>query len=43
MSDLKEGLYDQLITRRIRRSLDGLNSTNLRPSIARLEENNCPD
>lgn len=44
MSEFKEGLYDQLITKRLRDSLDRqANSGGLKSLIAALEENDCPD
>lgn len=43
MSELKEGLYDQLVTRSIRRSLDDLASANRKSVLETLEENDCPD
>ena len=43
MSELKEGLYDQLVTRRLRRSLDRQTSPSLRSVVEVLEENDCPD
>jgi superfamily II DNA or RNA helicase/HKD family nuclease len=43
MNDLKEGLYDQLITRRLRRSLEALDPTHLSVQTEELEENDCPD
>ena len=42
MSELKEGLYDQLVTRRLRRSLDRQTSASLRSVVEALEENDCP-
>ncbi len=41
MSEFKEGLYDQLVTRRVRQCLDDLKG--LRFSVDALEEANCPD
>jgi superfamily II DNA or RNA helicase/HKD family nuclease len=43
MSGLKEGLYDQLVTKRLRELLDRQASAGLRSLVAALEENDCPD
>jgi len=43
MNEFKEGLYDQLVTRRLRHSLDRQASLGLRSLVAALEENDCPD
>lgn len=43
MGELKEGLYDQLVTRNVRRSLDDLGTKNLRSFLETLEENDSPD
>lgn len=42
MNEFKEGLYDQLITERLRQSLDR-QAADLKSVIAALEENDCPD
>jgi hypothetical protein len=43
MKEFKEGLYDQLITKRLRKSLDRQAPAGLKSLIAALEENDCPD
>jgi superfamily II DNA or RNA helicase/HKD family nuclease len=43
MSELKEGLYDQLVTRRVREFLDLQAAGGLRSSVEELEENDYPD
>jgi superfamily II DNA or RNA helicase/HKD family nuclease len=43
MSEFKEGLYDQLVTRRIRRVLDRATPASPRSFVQALEENDCPD
>jgi superfamily II DNA or RNA helicase/HKD family nuclease len=43
MGEFKEGLYDQLITKRLRESLDRQAASGLKSLIAALEENDCPD
>ncbi|MCL4841278.1 MAG: DUF3427 domain-containing protein [Bryobacteraceae bacterium] len=40
---MREGLYDQLVTKRLRQLLVGQGSTELRSLVAALEENDCPD
>jgi hypothetical protein len=41
MSEFKEGIYDQLVTRRLRRFLD--RQSVLKSSVDALEETDCPD
>lgn len=43
MSNLKEGLYDQLVTRNIRETLDRQAESGLKSSVEAVEENDCPD
>ena len=43
MSEFKAGLYDQLVTKQLRQSLDRQASAGLRNLVATLEENDCPD
>ena len=43
MSDFKEGLYDQLVTRHVREFLDLQAAQGLKSSIEELEENDYPD
>ena len=43
MSDFKEGLYDQLVTRHVREFLDLQGAQGLKSSIEELEENDYPD
>ena len=43
MSEFKEGLYDQLITKRLRESVNRQAPSGLRSLVAALEENDCPD
>ena len=43
MSAFKEGLYDQLVTRRVREFLDLQGTHGLKSSIEDLEENDYPD
>jgi superfamily II DNA or RNA helicase/HKD family nuclease len=43
MTGFKDGLYDQLITKRLRRSLGKEASLGVKSLIAALEENDCPD
>ena len=43
MSDFKEGLYDQLITKQVREFLELQTTHGLRSSIEELEENDYPD
>ena len=43
MSEFKEGLYDQLVTRHVRESLDRQAALGLKSSIEALEESDCPD
>jgi hypothetical protein len=43
MKEFTEGLYDQLITKRLRESLDRQAPNGLKSLIAALEENDCPD
>jgi superfamily II DNA or RNA helicase len=43
MSEFKEGLYDQLVTKRLRQSLDRQAPAGLSSLVATLEENDCPD
>src|ERR1035438_7243483 len=43
MSEFKEGIYDQLVTRRLRESFDRQAPTGLRSLVAELEENDSPD
>ena len=43
MSDFKPGLYDQLVTRYVRESLDRGAPLGLKSLVAALEENDCPD
>jgi hypothetical protein len=43
MSEFKEGLYDQLVTKQVRRSLDRQASLGLRSSTEAIEEPDCPD
>ncbi|MGO9563062.1 MAG: DUF3427 domain-containing protein [Candidatus Korobacteraceae bacterium] len=43
MSEFKEGLYDQLVTRHVRESLDRQATVGLKSSIEALEESDCPD
>lgn len=43
MSDLNEGLYDQLITRRVRESLDRQATLGLKSLVEAIEENDHPD
>jgi hypothetical protein len=43
MSGLKEEVYDQLVTRRIRQMLDRQMSLGLNSRLDALEENECPD
>ena len=41
MSELKEGLYDQLVTRRLRDCLG--RQSGLKASVDALEQTDCPD
>ena len=43
MSEFKEGLYDQLVTRHVRESLDRQATLGLKSSVEALEESDCPD
>ena len=43
MSEFKEGLYDQLVTRRVRESIDRQAPLGLKSLVAAIEENDCPD
>jgi superfamily II DNA or RNA helicase/HKD family nuclease len=43
MGNLKEGLYDQLVTRGIRKSINEQEANNLKSVLATLEENDSPD
>jgi superfamily II DNA or RNA helicase/HKD family nuclease len=43
MSDFKEGLYDQLVTRHVREFLDLQATQGLKSSVEELEENDYPD
>lgn len=43
MSEFKEGLYDQLITRRVRECLDRQTALGLQTSIEAIETNDFPD
>jgi superfamily II DNA or RNA helicase len=43
MSEFKEGLYDQLVTRRLRQLLDRQSAEGLKSFVDELEENDCPD
>ncbi|MBK9165906.1 MAG: DUF3427 domain-containing protein [Bryobacterales bacterium] len=43
MSDLKEGLYDQLVTRQIRERLDRQAALGLQSLVEAVEESDCPD
>jgi hypothetical protein len=43
MSDLNEGLYDQLVTRRVRESLDRQATLGLKSLVEAIEENDHPD
>jgi superfamily II DNA or RNA helicase/HKD family nuclease len=43
MSELKAGLYDQLVTRHVRESLDRGAPLGLKSLVAALEENDCPE
>ncbi len=43
MSEFKEGLYDQLVTRHVRESLDRQATLGLKSSVEALEENDYPD
>src|ERR1700677_4073270 len=43
MSDFKEGLYDQLVTRHVREFLDLQAAQGLKSSVEELEENDYPD
>ena len=43
MGEFKEGLYDQLVTRRVRESTDRQAALGLKSLIVALEENDCPD
>lgn len=43
MDEFKEGLYDRLVTNRLRRSLDRHPAAGLRSTLADLEESDCPD
>lgn len=43
MSELKEGLYDQLVTRRVRRLLERRTDEGLKATLTTLEENDCPE
>jgi superfamily II DNA or RNA helicase/HKD family nuclease len=42
MSDFKEGLYDQLVTRHLRESLDRQTALGLKSSVEAIEEIDCP-
>src|ERR1700733_4601905 len=43
MSDFKEGLYDQLVTRHVREFLDLQATHGLKSAVEELEENDYPD
>ena len=43
MSSFKVGLYDQLVTRRVRQFLDSQGSNGLKSSVEELEANDYPD
>lgn len=43
MSKLKEGLYDQLVTKGLRRSLNDQTYSNLKSVVETVEESDCPD
>jgi hypothetical protein len=43
MGELKEGLYDQLVTRQVRKSLDRQATAGLKASVEAIEEPDCPD
>ena len=43
MGEFKEGLFDQLVTRHVRESLDRQAALGLKSSVEAVEENDCPD
>jgi len=43
MSEFEEGLYDQLVTERLRQSLESHVASGVRSLISALEEIDCPD